>query len=65
MKCSERSRTATQNNNQPPENDGTAVGIFICLKIPEKSLELQCASDEEIAGTFILTTLATFSLINF
>ena len=35
---------------------------FICLKIPEKSLESQSASDEEMVGTFILTTLATFPL---
>ena len=48
---------ATQNNNQLPENDGTAACTFICLKIAEKILELQPVSDEEIAGTFILATL--------
>ena len=31
---------ATQNNNQLPGNDGTAACTLICLKIPEKSLEL-------------------------
>ena len=30
----------TQNNNQLPEYDGTAVCTLICLKIPEKSSEL-------------------------
>ena len=49
----------TQNNNKPPENDGT----FICLKIPEKSSELQPVSDEEIANN--LRTLSTFSLRTF
>ena len=51
---------ATQNNNQLPEENPTAACTFICLKIPEKSLELQPVSDEEIAGTFILTILATW-----
>ena len=50
---------ATQNNNQLPENGGTSA-IFICLKIAKKLLELHPVSDEEIAGTFILTTLAPF-----
>ena len=60
----------TQNNNQLPENDGTAfvkksLLKSICLKIPEKSFELQPVSDEEIAGTFILASLSTFSLMTF
>ena len=54
---------ATQNNNQLPENDGTAVCRFICLKIPEKSLELLPVSDEEKEDTFILTNLSIFSLM--
>ena len=51
---------ATQNNNQLSENDCTAVCTIICLKIAEKYLELQPVSDEELAGTFIWTTLLTF-----
>ena len=54
---------ATQNNNQLPENDGTAACRFICLKIPEKSLELLPVSDEEKEDTFILTNLSIFSLM--
>ena len=56
---------ATQNNLQLPENDGAAACTFIYLRIPEKSLELQPVSDEEIAYTFILTTPSTFFLITF
>ena len=47
---------ANENNNKLPENDGTIACTFICLKIPEKSLELQPASDVEIADTFSLMT---------
>ena len=51
---------AAQNTNQLSENDCTAACTIICLKIAEKYLELQPVSDEELAGTFIWTTLSTF-----
>ena len=50
---------ATLNNNQLPENGGTAACTFICLKIAKKCLELQPVFDEETAGAFIYTTLST------
>ena len=46
-----------------PDNDGTAACTFICLKMPEKFLRTAAVSEEEIAGTLILRTLATFSPI--
>ena len=52
---------ATENTNQQPKNDGTVTCTFMCLKISEKSLELQPVSDDKIANTFFLTFLLTFS----